>query len=46
MNRADRPVFVVFTVRIVDDRELIRPVSARYMHRKEIEKWAEEKSRS
>jgi uncharacterized DUF497 family protein len=39
-------VFVVFTVRIVEGRELVRPVSARYMHRKEIEKWAAERSRS
>jgi uncharacterized DUF497 family protein len=45
-NRGGRPVFVAFTVRIVGDRELVRPVSARYMHRKEIEKWASEKSRS
>ena len=45
-NRTGRPVFVVFTVRIANGRELVRPVSARYMHRKEIEKWQAEKSRS
>jgi len=45
-NGVGRPVLVVFTIRVVNDRELVRPVSARYMHRKEIDKWAEEKSRS
>ena len=32
-----RPLFVVFTFRAVNDEVLIRPISARYMHRKEIE---------
>lgn len=45
-NRSGRSIFVVFTIRIADGREFVRPVSARYMHRKEIEKWVEEKSRS
>ena len=45
-NRIGRPVFVVFTVRTLSGRELVRPVSARYMHRKEIERWQAEKSRS
>jgi uncharacterized DUF497 family protein len=31
-----RPIFVAFTLRIVSGRSLIRPVSARYMHAKEI----------
>jgi|SRR5688500_14371788 uncharacterized DUF497 family protein len=38
-NRSGRPVFVVFTIRLKDEREVIRPLSARYMHRKEIEKY-------
>jgi len=32
-----RHVFVVFTLRYAGGRTLIRPISARYMHRKEIE---------
>ena len=32
-----RPVFVAFTVRTKDGRHLIRPVMARYMHKKEID---------
>jgi uncharacterized DUF497 family protein len=39
-----RYVFVVFTMRMRDGRELIRPISARYMHRKEISRY--EKGRS
>jgi uncharacterized DUF497 family protein len=35
-NVAVRPLFVAFTFRIKDDQRLIRPVSARYMHKKEI----------
>ena len=31
-----RPVFVAFTMRAKDGRRLIRPVTARYMHGKEI----------
>jgi uncharacterized DUF497 family protein len=38
-NRAGRPIFVVFTLRLIGGRELVRPVSARYMHRKEIERY-------
>jgi hypothetical protein len=36
-----RHVFVVFTIRIQGSRELIRPISARYMHRKEVERHEE-----
>lgn len=32
-----RAVFVVFTIRIRGGRRLIRPLTARYMHRAEIE---------
>jgi len=33
---ANRPIFVAFTLRTVDGHTLIRPVSARYMHAKEV----------
>lgn len=31
-----RPVLVVFTWRTIDGQLLVRPISARYMHRKEV----------
>ena len=34
-----RPVFIAFTLREGADGPLIRPISARYMHRKEIESY-------
>jgi len=34
---AGRAVFLAFTVRVVAGNRLIRPISARYMHRKEID---------
>ena len=36
-----RPVFVAFTFRVKLGRMFVRPVSARYMHRKEAERYAE-----
>ncbi|MFL9501466.1 BrnT family toxin [Rhodopseudomonas palustris] len=41
-----RMVFVVFTLRTRSDRTLIRPISARYMHRKEIAAYEEEASKA
>ncbi len=38
-NRIGRLVFVIFTLRLSDGNELVRPVSARYMHRKEIDRY-------
>ena len=35
-NAADRGVFVVYTLRQRDGMHVIRPISARYMHKKEI----------
>jgi uncharacterized protein len=35
-NAEGRPLFVAFTFRTKDGQRLIRPVSARYMHKKEI----------
>jgi len=36
-NARGRPLFVAFTFRTRDGERVIRPVSARYMHKKEIE---------
>ncbi len=33
-NQTGRPLFVAFTLRTRDDRQLIRPISARHMHAK------------
>jgi uncharacterized protein len=38
---AGRHVFVVFTLRRRDDRTFIRPITARYMHKKEIDRYEE-----
>jgi hypothetical protein len=37
-----RGIFIVFTLRRKGEAELIRPVSARYMHRKEMESYEKE----
>ena len=37
-----RPVFVAFTIRTKNESRLIRPVTARYMHAKEIAAYDEE----
>ncbi len=39
---AGRYVFLVFTIRERDDGRYIRPISARYMHKKEIEYYEKE----
>ena len=41
-----RYVFAVFTLRKRADRMLIRPISARYMHRKEIEHYEKEAAKA
>ncbi len=41
-TRRGRAVFVVFTIRERDGHRYIRPGSARYMHREEIESYEEE----
>lgn len=43
-TRAGRFVFVVFTMRRRDDRDMIRPISVRYMHRREVGRYVEETS--
>lgn len=45
-TEAGRMVFVVFTLRTLHERTLIRPISARYMHRKEIAAYEEEASKA
>jgi uncharacterized protein len=37
-----RRVFLVFTLRRKGDEQLIRPISARYMHKKEISSYEKE----
>jgi len=39
-----RPLFVVFTLRTKGRQRLIRPVTARYMHDKEVKAYEQEKS--
>lgn len=41
-TRENRPVFVAFAFRMKHGRMFIRPVSARYMHRKEVERYEKE----
>lgn len=41
-TQADRYVFLVFTVRERGRQKFIRPISARYMHQKEIDSYEEE----
>ena len=41
---AGRYVFLVFTLRTRDGAVLIRPISARYMHRREVRWYEEEKN--
>jgi len=43
---AGRTVFVAFTIRKTNNRRLIRPVTARHMHAKEIAAYEEESSTS
>jgi uncharacterized protein len=39
-----RPLFVAFAIRVRDGQRLIRPVSARYMHAKEIARYEAQSS--
>jgi uncharacterized DUF497 family protein len=41
-GKAGRSIFVVFTRRKREGRTYIRPISARYMHKKEIEHYEKE----
>jgi hypothetical protein len=35
----EKPMVVAFTYRFIDDQCLIRPISARYMHKREAQKY-------
>lgn len=41
-TESGRRVFIVFTLRRKGDKQLIRPISARYMHKKEVESYEKE----
>ena len=41
-----RAMFVAFTIRVTSGQRLIRPISARYMHRKEVKGYEEEEGSS
>ena len=40
--QSGRPVFMAFTIRTIQGRRFIRPVTARYMHKKEIAAYEKE----
>jgi hypothetical protein len=43
---AGRPVFVAFTIRVKDKRRFIRPVTARFIHAKDVAAYEEESPRA
>lgn len=43
-NGLGRPIFVAFTLRAKQGRQLFRPVSARYMHAREAKNYEKESS--
>jgi uncharacterized DUF497 family protein len=45
-TREGRPVLVVFTLRRRGGQNYVRPLSARYMHRKEIEHYEAEAAKT
>lgn len=45
-NHQSRSVFIAFTLRTHSDDVLIRPISARYMHQKEVEHYEKEISKT
>ena len=44
-SKKRKPMFVVFTLRDVNGERLIRPISARYMHEKEVKRYEEENAK-
>ena len=34
-----RPMVVIFTIRVIGGRPHVRPISARYAHEKEVDRW-------
>jgi len=45
-TKAGRYVFLVFMLRVFDGLTYIRPISARYMHRKEIDRYDQAKKQT
>jgi uncharacterized DUF497 family protein len=45
-DRKGRHIFAVFTLRYRHDETLIRPISARYMHKKEIRHYEAQKAKA
>lgn len=45
-TNSGRPIFVAFTLRTMNRRHFIRPVSARYMHAKEVAAYEKESAPS
>jgi uncharacterized DUF497 family protein len=43
-NSHGRLMFVAFTIRMKDGQRFVRPISARYMHKKEAENYEKESS--
>jgi len=43
-NAAGRTLFIAFAIRTVKGHKMIRPISARYMHRKEIDHYEQSQS--
>jgi uncharacterized DUF497 family protein len=41
-NPEGRSIFLVFTIRTISGERYIRPISARYMHRREVKAYEEE----
>lgn len=38
-TQSGRYVFLVFMIRRLEDQTLLRPISARYMHQKEVDRY-------
>ncbi|MDV6225510.1 BrnT family toxin [Nitratireductor aquimarinus] len=45
-NRQGRPMFMGVTFRMVDGKRLIRPITARYMHAKEVKRYETQRSQT
>lgn len=39
ISKTNRPMFVAFTLRLLDSASYIRPISARFMHEKEVKSY-------
>lgn len=42
-TKTGRYVFLAFTLRVIDGKTMLRPISARYMHQKEVEHYENSK---